>query len=960
MHKARIFLVGIVSSVVFFGLGVWMDAQSAEPPTVAGYHATQDPNSGPGDAALTPEARRIATMLLPPPKQLEVNAGAVMLQGPPRAGGGAATSAKDPAWIIDPIEVLQQVEKQIRDPQATEPVFVIGQQLDLPPLPEGSGSDEAYVLRIAPTGVMARGASPVGVFYAFQTLRQLLRIFAAEGSLPCVTIVDYPTFATRGIYIEGGQERFGRIVARDYVIEQIRRLAEFKMNTLIIECYNLFPYPSFPACADEGTLSEDDCREIFAEAKRQHVTLVPSLQTLAQASELVWNCDAGAPYREITAPGLTCPSNPDLYPFIEGLYRDLLRRFDTAPIIGIGCSEIDMQWQQHYCATCQKRIDVGETVRDLLLGHAEKCIAAVHRVSAELNRPVRPLIWADEFYMYGPGKDWVGIERIPRDTVMGYWKYWSDYSGIQGLLERGYDVLGISAMYNHTFYLADLSPALPAKKWPPLEQTGIRNIAGLLEQAAAAQQAQSTGRFWGVATASFSKHRLRAFDSIWYGFLLNGYAAWGDPRVAVETYQAEFTPAFVRHFYDVQTADAVRSLTHVYTQLDQCKSTLELANQTLGDVVGVVDTQEPGYVGNTLMGALRKCGRLLAAGGEDRASVMRIREAASQVVRDATELRDMLDAQQPHVARLTELSDLHLAAEKIAAHAEREVLLIDTQCALLEAAGLPGERVPESLAGLLPRWSTHRERMQRVFEQSQPLYSRGDPLGLAGLLADITSIESHLKTLTSPGTHTSAAPLQVLLDERFEQLDASRWIVLGTPQVINGSLETRAPGGWEHYSGIASREEFDLHETQPLVVEYSLTPLEAGIDSQLLGSANEQGTASYRFSFYLPQTRFGVYTQSTSQLSGPWENLEPGWKPRVHSSAVQAKATYRVRAELTRHTWRVVVWPSDVAALQPPLWDTGKIPMDDLPKTRLVFADVEPPGQAAATRWGPITIGRAQ
>ncbi len=87
-------------------------------------------------------------------------------------------------------------------------------------------------------------------------------------------------------------------------------------------------------------------------------------------------------------------------------------------------------------------------------------------------------MWADEFYMYGPGKDWVGIDRIPRDTVMGYWKYWSDYAGIDGLLERGYDVLGISAMYNHTFYLADLSPGKPTKAWPPMEQTGVRNIVG--------------------------------------------------------------------------------------------------------------------------------------------------------------------------------------------------------------------------------------------------------------------------------------------------------------------------------------------------------------------------------------------------------------------------------------------------------------------------------------------------
>ena len=124
------------------------------------------------------------------------------------------------------------------------------------------------MLCIHPSGIIAHGASPVGIFYAAQTLRQLLRIFAADGTAPLPDDRRLPEFQTRGIYIEGGQERFGRIVAKDYLLEQIRRLAEFKMNTLVIECYNLFPYASFPACADEGTLSEEDCREIVAEAKR--------------------------------------------------------------------------------------------------------------------------------------------------------------------------------------------------------------------------------------------------------------------------------------------------------------------------------------------------------------------------------------------------------------------------------------------------------------------------------------------------------------------------------------------------------------------------------------------------------------------------------------------------------------------------------------------------------------------
>ena len=64
-----------------------------------------------------------------------------------------------------------------------------------------------------------------------------------------------------------------------------------------------------------------------------------------------------------------------------------------------------------------------------------------------------------------------------------------------------------------------------------------------------------------------------------------------------------FTRAFTRHYYDARTDEAADALARVYVRLDRCKSQLELANQTLGDVVGVYDTQEAGYQGNTLMGA---------------------------------------------------------------------------------------------------------------------------------------------------------------------------------------------------------------------------------------------------------------------------------------------------------------------------------------------------------------------
>ncbi|MHB8969619.1 MAG: glycoside hydrolase family 20 zincin-like fold domain-containing protein [Pirellulaceae bacterium] len=909
---------------------------------------------------LTSDLSEITTLLTPRPQQV--------------IAGEGHFSLRDQAWAVSLPDGpehefcrsvlttgLQQAGVKIQEARNDGHTFVIGRPVELPALPNQGQANEAYVLCISPTGVMARGASPAGVLYASQTLRQLLRITAETGRLPCLTIVDYPTFRMRGVYIEGGQERFGRIVAKDYLLEQIRRLAEFKMNTLVIECYNLFPFASFPACADEGTLTETDCREILAESKRCHVTIIPSLQTLAQASELVWNCPEGSPFRETTAPGLMCPSNPALYPFITGLYRDLLQRFEDAPIIGIGCSEIDMQWQGRYCPACRPRIDAGETVRELLLGHAEKCIAAVQNVSAELGRPVRPLMWADEFYMYGPGKDWVGIERIPHETVMGYWKYWSDYSGIAGLLERGYDVLGISAMYNHSFYLADLSPDKPPKTWPPMEQTGVRNIAAMLCQAATPRQDPASSQFWGAATASFSKHRLRAFDSIWYGFALNGHATWSHPQLALDDYQAAFTKAFARHFYDARTDAAANALADTYQRLDRCKSALELANQTLGDVVGVVDTQEPGYIGNTLMGAFRRCATLMAASDKERTHLTEIREAARQVLQESSDALTLLDAQKPQVGRDRELADLELAAEKIAAHAERQILLIDTQEALMRAAGQPPELRGQSLAGLPQRWTAHRERIERLLLSVNGLAARGDPLGLAALLRDLAQIESHVTRVATANILPSTdGQREVLLEERFAALDPAKWIVLGEPRVVEGHLDTKAAGGWGNYSGIATRQAFELNDQRPLVLEFELTPLKMGVDSQLVASATQTGALSYRFSFYGPGTQFGIYTQNTDPLAGRWENLEPGWKPRAFGPPVEINVTYHVVAELTQRTWRVTVRPLDAQPLQPPLWDTGATPMDELAQTHLIFADVEPENSTAATRWGPLTIWRAR
>jgi hypothetical protein len=86
--------------------------------------------------------------------------------------------------------------------------------------------------------------------------------------------------------------------------------------------------------------------------------------------------------------------------------------------------------------------------------------------------------------------------------------------------------------------------------------------------------------------------------------------------------------------------------------LDRCKSRLELANQTLGDVVGVYDTQERGYQGNTLMEAFRRCGKMISPEGEPEAALSTIRDAARAVVEQTGKLTALIDARRSGTPRV--------------------------------------------------------------------------------------------------------------------------------------------------------------------------------------------------------------------------------------------------------------------------------------------------------------------
>lgn len=88
---------------------------------------------------------------------------------------------------------------------------------------ENSG---AYQLDITPKQIIIRSGNTAGIFYALQSLRQLIKKDAAGRYVPCVRVTDFPQFSYRGLHLD---------VARNFhPIHTVKKLldlmAYFKLN----------------------------------------------------------------------------------------------------------------------------------------------------------------------------------------------------------------------------------------------------------------------------------------------------------------------------------------------------------------------------------------------------------------------------------------------------------------------------------------------------------------------------------------------------------------------------------------------------------------------------------------------------------------------------------------------------------------------------------------------------------
>ncbi|AUD02920.1 glycoside hydrolase family 20 protein [Spirosoma pollinicola] len=299
--------------------------------------------------------------------------------------------------------------------------------------------DEGYKLTITPARVLAEAATAKGLFYAAQTMRQLLPVSAAvPATMPACAITDKPRFGYRGLMLDVGRH----FMPVTFVKKFIDLMAMYKQNTfhwhltedqgwrieikkypkltqigskraesIVGQYYQNYPQ-QFDGKPVTGFYTQEEIKDVVRYAQSRFVTIIPEIEmpghaqaALAAYPEL--GCDPAKGYQVFTKWGVSddvyCPSEKT-FTFLQDVLTEVIALF-PGKYIHIGGDECPKTaWKQS--AFCQELMK-----KNNLKDEHELQSYFIRRMEKFLNSKGRSIIGWDEILEGG---------LAPNATVMSW------------------------------------------------------------------------------------------------------------------------------------------------------------------------------------------------------------------------------------------------------------------------------------------------------------------------------------------------------------------------------------------------------------------------------------------------------------------------------------------------------------------------------------------------------------
>lgn len=306
-------------------------------------------------------------------------------------------------------------------------------------------NDEAYSINITNKSLLIKVKTPKGLFYAIQSLKQLIKKKNDKIQLRLCLIEDKPKMRHRSFSLDEVRHFFGKDEVKKIIdIISLLKFNYFHWHLSDDQGFrvNFKKYPKLKEIGSKRLRSqikndfgdeyeekvyqyyyeEEDIKEVIDYANKRFVSIIPEFDMPGHTASIV----ASYPFlhchhkqikvfeRACGNADILCPSKETTYEFIEGLYEEIIKLFNNSEYIHLGGDEvIPSVWET--CPDCQKKMqELNFKEASELQGYFS------NRLIASLKKHNKKMImWHD------------GIKKdTDKDIILQYWVWQMDEKGI--------------------------------------------------------------------------------------------------------------------------------------------------------------------------------------------------------------------------------------------------------------------------------------------------------------------------------------------------------------------------------------------------------------------------------------------------------------------------------------------------------------------------------------------------
>ena len=429
--------------------------------------------------------------------------------------------------------------------------------------------NQGYNIIIKDKFIHVSASTPQGLFYGTQSLKQLIRhqlLTENNLNIPCYGIFDYPSLEYRGWMDDISR---GPIPTKEFIKEEIRRLAEYKFNFFNLYTEHLFKLEDYPDIAPTDGLTAEEIKELTDFAKDYYIEFIGNQQCFAHAEKTLDNPF----YDDIKDTRFNFnPGVEETYDFLEELLSETAQAYESK-YFNINCDETESLGN----GKAKTYIDsVGN--EEAYCQHINKVYDILKKYDKEV------MMWGDII-----AKNPEMIKRLPEDIQFIVWSYGGrdDFSEmIEPFKNSG-----------HEFWVAP-GASCWATSFPYINNY-IKNIANFNRDAV---------RYGakGVINTAWDDYGETMFNSTWHAMIWCAETSWNALESNDETERLERENIFNKNFevqyfnkavsqqYDDTTgrdASMFHAMKHIDTSLIESQSSIISDLYELNELIDESDTR---------------------------------------------------------------------------------------------------------------------------------------------------------------------------------------------------------------------------------------------------------------------------------------------------------------------------------------------------------------------------------